>query len=51
MTTCLERAVHSHFMNVYRIVCVCVCVLLSLFRFGGEMWESIVFVPDRCLSF
>ena len=33
-------------------VCVCVCVCASFpFEFGGKMWDSIVLVPDHCLSF
>ena len=44
----LRARISLYDVNVYQAVCVC-----ASFSFGFDdgVWNSIVFVPDRCLSF
>ena len=52
MTTCLGGGCSFCLPRVPFVDCrQFVCLVVSLFGFGGKVWDLIVSVPDRCLSF
>ena len=39
------------FISFFDRLSICVCDLFSLIALRGEIWDLIVLVPDKCISF